>query len=132
MACCHPLLLGTPTGRGAPGKAEAALGGHNGEPSASLWVGRGPSPKAANRHQQGQREGSGAGGAKGGRSAFLGTSPQTLEPHSTWFSTCNWITNSMLVKDHTLMLPSSQHVAQWDSLGLKTTSFTCREPASLV
>lgn len=41
-----------------------------------------------------------------------------------WFSTCNWITNSMLVKDHTLMLPSSQHVAQWDSLGLKTTSFT--------
>lgn len=35
----------------------------------------------------------------------------------------------MLARDHTLTLPSSLHVAQWDVLGLKTTSFTCKEPA---
>ena len=36
----------------------------------------------------------------------------------------------MLAKDHTLKLPSLLHVAQRDPPGLKTTSFTCEEPAA--
>ena len=53
--------------------------------------------------------------------------PAPGAPPSTWLSTWNWISSSMLATLHTLTLPSSLHVAQWDSLGLKTTSFTCEE-----
>lgn len=40
IACCHLLLLGASTGRGAPSQAEAALGTPRGRTSALCW-GRG-------------------------------------------------------------------------------------------
>lgn len=50
----------------------------------------------------------------------------------TWLSTWNWMSNSMLPRAHTRTLPSSPHVAQWDSSGLKATSFTCgKQPEAL-
>lgn len=68
---------------------------------------------------------SGQSGAQDKGSTYSQHVPLAPGAPSTWFSTWNWITSSMLAKDHTLTLPSSPHVAQWDSLGLKTTSFTC-------
>lgn len=81
---------------------------------------RGPSPKAGMDTQGGHGDQAGPGGGLG----------SALVSSSTWFSTWNWIRSSVLARDHTLTLPSSLHVAQWDVLGLKTTSFTCKKPAS--
>lgn len=54
--------------------------------------------------------------------------PTTLGSPCAWFSPWNWITSSIMGSVHTHLLPSSLHVAQWDSLGLKIASFTCRAP----
>lgn len=122
VACCYLLLLGTPAGRRAPSQAEAALGTQWGHTSTPLRVeDRSPAPRL------GWTLWGGHGHHQAGPGCGLGSAPV---PPSTWFSTWNWIRSSMLARDHTLTLPSSLHVAQWDPLGLKTTSFTCREPAS--
>lgn len=122
VACCYLLLLGTPAGRRAPSQAEAALGTQWGHTSTPLRVeDRSPAPRL------GWTLWGGHGHHQAGPGCGLGSAPV---PPSTWFSTWNWTRSSMLARDHTLTLPSSPHVAQWDALGLKTTSFTCREPAS--
>lgn len=119
VARCHPLLLWAFAGWGAPRQAEAALGTHGRKTLALPWgEGKGPRPKATDRHQ-GWTEDEAAG--------VPGVHPSPRRPPSTWLSTWNWISSSMLATLHTLTLPSSLHVAQWDSLGLKTTSFTCEE-----
>lgn len=118
VARCHPLLLWAFAGWGGS-KTDRGSSGDPRWENISTPLGRGEGAQAQGHRHQGWREDEAA--------RAPGVHPSPRRPPSTWLSTWNWISSSMLATLHTLTLPSSLHVAQWDSLGLKTTSFTYEE-----
>lgn len=130
VARCHVLLFWASARRGAPSQAEAALGttsGKHQDPPGGGGARAQPDTKAGGR-PWGLHEARPAGTWPGLYPDMPPAPGVPPAPLSTWLSTWNWISSSVLATHHTLTLPSSLHVAQWDSLGLKATSFTCEEP----